>query len=113
MAVCDYCGDKHVSTIPRRTTIHRRRSIMGFFLLLIFLAVNAAFAYAFFTGLWHWLTGTPFANGHPPATAKSEFVTLISWAVAGVITYALVWLTRGRSEYIEVEEVRERKPPVS
>ena len=67
---------------------------MGFFLLLFFLAVNAAFVYAFFNGLWHWLTGTPFANGrHPPATAKSEFTTLITWAVAAAITYALVWLT--------------------
>ena len=98
-------------TITRRTIIRRRRSIMGFFLLLFFLAVNAAFAYAFFNGLWHWLTGTPFANGHPPAAAKSEFTTLITWAVAAAITYALVWLTRGRSEYVEVEEVREEKGP--
>ena len=65
----------------------------------------------FFNGLWHWLTGTPFANGHPPATAKSEFTTLIAWAVAAAITYALVWLTRGRREYVEVEEVREEKGP--
>jgi hypothetical protein len=28
-----------------------------------------------------------------------------------VITYALVWLTRGRGEYVEVEEVREEKGP--
>jgi hypothetical protein len=83
---------------------------MGFFPLLFFLAVNAAFAYAFFSGLWHWITGTAFANGHPSATAKSEFTTLIAWAVAAAITYALVWLTRGRREYVEVEEVREEKP---
>jgi hypothetical protein len=97
-------------TITRRTTIRRRRSIMGFFLLFFCLAVNAAFAYAFFSGLWHWLTGTPFADGHPLATAKSEFTTLIAWAVAAAITYALAWLTRGRRDYVEVEEVREEKP---
>ena len=86
-------------------------TLMGLFLLLFFLTVNAAFAYVFFSGLWHWLTGTPFADGHPPATAKSEFTTLIAWAVAAVITYALVWLMRGRREYVEFEEVREEKGP--
>jgi hypothetical protein len=25
-----YCGDSHVSTIARRTTIRRRRSLVGF-----------------------------------------------------------------------------------
>jgi hypothetical protein len=31
--------------------------------------------------------------------------------VAAAIIYAFVWLTRGRREYVEVEEVREEKGP--
>jgi len=47
----------------------------------------------------------------PPSPTCSSAASGIAWAVAAVITYALVWLTRGRREYVEVEVLREEKRP--
>jgi hypothetical protein len=92
-------------TITRRTTVRRRRSIFGYFAVLLFLLVNVFCGRSFVLAIWHWLSGTPFANGNA-ATAKSVLAALGAWVVAAAIFYAPVWMTRGRKETIEVEEVR-------
>jgi len=54
------------------------------------------------------LSGTPFANGNTP-TAKSVLAALAAWVIAAAIFYVPVWMTRGRKEFVEVEEVRAGK----
>ena len=92
-------------TITRRTTVRQRRSILGYFTILLFLLVNLFCGRSFVLAVWHWMNGTPFANGNA-ATTRSALAALLAWVVGAAIFYVPVYMTRGRKEIIEVEEMR-------
>jgi hypothetical protein len=97
--------------IFRPGVIRRRRSLKGYFFLALFFLLNAAMAYAFLVKVWRWISQARVAGLAGATTAdaaRALFVTAVVWLLIASIFGLLAWVTRGRKEYVEVEEVPTR-----
>jgi hypothetical protein len=100
-----------MARVLRPGVIRRRRSLKGYFLLGLFFLLNAAMAYAFLVKVWHWISQARVAGLAGVTTAEAAralFVTAVVWLVIAGIFGLLAWITRGRKEHVEVEEIPTR-----
>jgi hypothetical protein len=95
----------------RPGVIRRRRSLKGYFFLGLFILMNALMASSFLVKVWRWISQAHIAGLRGATTAdaaRALFVTSIVWFILASIFGLLAWITRGRKEYVEVEEVPTR-----
>jgi hypothetical protein len=100
---------KVAQIIKRRATIRPRRGIKGYFFFALFVILNGLMAYIFFIDLWQWVArvhATRVADGDAENRARALVVNVATWLVIAAISGFFVWLTRGRREHVEVEEIR-------
>jgi hypothetical protein len=95
----------------RPAVIRRRRSLKGYFFLGLFILMNALMAYAFLVKVWRWISQAHIAGLRGATTAdaaRALYVTFVVWFIIAGVFGLLASVTRGRKEYVEVEEVPTR-----
>jgi hypothetical protein len=96
--------------VTRQLIEKRRRGVAGWLFLFLFWAFNAWMTFVLLAGLAHnaleygQLASDTAREGYLAGTMLGVLVVLGIWAAGAVVTGALVYVTRGRRELVELEQ---------